>query len=186
MGLLTIIRKQRRKEREMRILMLGLDNAGKTTIVRKLSGDTDLSKVMPTLGFNINTLIHQSYTLNIWDVGGQKTLRAYWRNYFEATDAIIWVVDSTDSDRLADTAEELNKLLLEERLAGASLLVFANKQDLSGALTPKEIEDALDLPSKPTSHKWRVLACSATTGFNLREGLDWIVKEVGARLYSLE
>ncbi|KAA1093660.1 hypothetical protein PGTUg99_017533 [Puccinia graminis f. sp. tritici] len=159
MGLLTIIRKQRRKEREMRILMLGLDNAGKTTIVRRLKGGLDLSKVMPTLGFNIDTLIHRSYSLNIWDVGGQKTLRPYWRNYFEATDAIIWVIDSTDRARLSDTSIELNQLLLEEALA---------------------------LNSKPTGHRWRVMACSAISGMNVMEGLDWVVDEVASRLYLLQ
>ncbi|EFP83187.2 hypothetical protein PGT21_007258 [Puccinia graminis f. sp. tritici] len=186
MGLLTIIRKQRRKEREMRILMLGLDNAGKTTIVRRLKGGLDLSKVMPTLGFNIDTLIHRSYSLNIWDVGGQKTLRPYWRNYFEATDAIIWVIDSTDRARLSDTSIELNQLLLEERLAGASLLVFANKHDLVGALSAEEIEEALALNSKPTGHRWRVMACSAISGMNVMEGLDWVVDEVASRLYLLQ
>ncbi|KAG0144695.1 hypothetical protein CROQUDRAFT_46895 [Cronartium quercuum f. sp. fusiforme G11] len=185
MGLLTIIRKQRRKEREMRILMLGLDNAGKTTIVKKLMNQ-DISLVAPTLGFNINTIIHRTYSLNIWDVGGQTTLRAYWRNYFEATDAIIWVVDSIDRERLKDTSVELDKLLTEERLVGASLLVFANKQDLSGALTPNEIEEALKLSHKPTGHRWKVLACSATLGTNLKEGLDWVVEEVASRLYVLD
>ncbi|KAH9456404.1 hypothetical protein MJO28_006452 [Puccinia striiformis f. sp. tritici] len=186
MGLLTIIRKQRRKEREMRILMLGLDNAGKTTIVRSLKGGQDLTKIMPTLGFNIDTLIHRSYSLNIWDVGGQKTLRPYWRNYFEATDAIIWVIDSTDKARLSDTCFELNSLLLEERLAGASLLVFANKHDLQGSLTVEEIEETLDLKSKPSGHRSKVIACSAITGMNVTEGLDWVVDEVASRLYSLQ
>ena len=80
------------------------------------------------------------YLLNIWDIGGQKTLRSYWRNYFEQTDALVWVVDSADARRLQDCAEELHKLLLEERLAGATLMIFANKQDVAGALTPAEIE----------------------------------------------
>lgn len=68
------------------------------------------------------------YKLNVWDVGGQRSLRSYWRNYFETTDALIWVVDSSDRPRLDDCREELSKLLLEERLVGATLLVLANKQ----------------------------------------------------------
>lgn len=166
--------------------MLGLDNAGKTTIVRRLKGDPDLSKVMPTLGFNIDTLIHRTYSLNMWDVGGQKSLRPYWKNYFESTDAVIWVVDSTDRARLADTSAELNELLLEERLAGASLLVLANKQDLIGALSPEAIEEALDLRSQSAARKWRVMACSAISGLNVTEGLDWVVDEVASRLYLFE
>jgi len=74
MGLLSIIRKIKRKEKEMRILMVGLDNSGKTTIVLKINGE-DTSVICPTLGFNIKTIKYQKYSLNIWDVGGQKTIR---------------------------------------------------------------------------------------------------------------
>ncbi|KAI5443966.1 ADP-ribosylation factor-like protein 2, partial [Lathyrus oleraceus] len=79
------------------------------------------------------------YTLNIWDVGGQKTIRSYWRNYFEQTDGLVWVVDSSDLRRLDDCKMELDNLLKEERLSGASLLILANKQDIKGALAPDEI-----------------------------------------------
>jgi ADP-ribosylation factor-like protein 2 len=81
--------------------------------------------------------------LNIWDVGGQKSIRSYWRNYFEQTDALVWVVDSADRLRLDDCRQELAVLLQEERLAGATLLVFANKQDIPGALSDKEIQQVI-------------------------------------------
>ncbi|KAH8985878.1 GTP-binding protein [Lactarius akahatsu] len=186
MGLLTIIRKNRRREKEMRVLFLGLDNAGKTTILKKLNGE-DITGVSPTLGFNIKTFVHGHYTLNIWDVGGQRTLRPYWRNYFEQTDALVWVVDSGDRLRMSDCKQELHSLLLEDRLAGASLLVFANKQDIQGSMTGKEIEQAhflkvLDLPGIK-SHQWSIVSCSAVTGHNLLEGLNWVVGEVASRLY---
>ncbi|EIW82158.1 GTP-binding protein [Coniophora puteana RWD-64-598 SS2] len=181
MGLLTIIRKSRQKEKEMRILFLGLDNAGKTTILKKLNGE-DIMRVSPTLGFNIKTFVHRNYTLNIWDVGGQRTLRPYWRNYFEQTDAIVWVVDSSDRMRMKDCKEELHSLLLEDRLVGASLLVFANKQDIAGSLTDSEIRDALDL-SSIRSHNWTIWPCSAVTGDNLITGLDWAVDDVARRIY---
>ncbi|XP_021317496.1 ADP-ribosylation factor-like protein 2 isoform X1 [Sorghum bicolor] len=142
MGLLSIIRKIKRKEKEMRILMVGLDNSGKTTIVLKINGE-DTSVISPTLGFNIKTIKYHKYSLNIWDVGGQKTIRSYWRNYFEQTDGLVWVVDSSDIRRLDDCRAELHNLLKEERLAGASLLVFANKQDIQGALKPAEIAKAV-------------------------------------------
>ncbi|VDQ05923.1 unnamed protein product [Trichobilharzia regenti] len=108
-------------------LLSGLDNAGKTTIVKKFNGE-DINSISPTLGFRIETLEHMGFKLNIWDVGGQKSLRSYWRNYFETTDALIWVIDSSDCLRLEDCQQELAKLLMEERLTGATLLVFANKQ----------------------------------------------------------
>ena len=99
MGLLTILKKVKQKEREVRILMLGLDNAGKTTVVKKFNGE-DIDLISPTLGFNIKTLEYRGFKLNIWDVGGQTSLRSYWRNYFEQTDGLIWVVDSGDKLRL--------------------------------------------------------------------------------------
>jgi GTPase SAR1 family protein len=80
------------------------------------------------------------YKLNIWDVGGQKTLRPYWRNYYEKTDGLIWVVDSADLARLEDCRKELHSLLQEERLCGATLLILANKQDIPSALSLEEIE----------------------------------------------
>ncbi|KAK8050415.1 ADP-ribosylation factor 4 [Apiospora phragmitis] len=111
--MLSILRKARLKDKEMRILMLGLDNAGKTTIVKRIMNE-DVNSVSPTLGFIIKTIEYEGYKLNIWDVGGQKTLRSYWRNYFEKTDALIWVVDATDRLRIQDCREELHGLLQEE------------------------------------------------------------------------
>jgi len=165
----------------MRLLFLGLDNAGKTTILKKLNGE-DISSISPTLGFNIKTFAHGKYTLNIWDVGGQRTLRPYWRNYFEQTDALVWVVDSGDRARMQDCKQELHSLLTEDRLAGASLLVFANKQDLQGSMNDAEICDALDLQSI-TTHRWKIWSCSAVTGENLISGLDWVVNDIAGRLY---
>lgn len=112
MGLLSIIRRTKRKEREMRILMLGLDNAGKTTCVKKFCGK-DTSTISPTLGFQITAFTFHGCTLNVWDVGGQQSLRSYWRNYFESTDGLIWVVDSNDSCRMLDCRNELHNLLKE-------------------------------------------------------------------------
>ena len=113
MGLLTILKKVKQKEKEMRLLMLGLDNAGKTTVVKKFNGE-DIDLISPTLGFNIKTLEYAGFKLNIWDVGGQTSLRSYWRNYFESTDGLIWVVDSSDRARLLDCKAELQALLQQE------------------------------------------------------------------------
>lgn len=142
----------------------------------------DINTVSPTLGFIIKTIDYEGYKLNIWDVGGQKTLRSYWRNYFEKTDALIWVVDATDRARIGDCTEELAGLLQEERLSGASLLVFANKSDVRGCMTDDEIRTALKLDDIKT-HKWNIIPCSAVTRSNLKEGLKWVVDDAKARLF---
>ncbi|CAN9095858.1 ADP-ribosylation factor [Alternaria alternata] len=179
--MLSILRKARLKDKEMRILMLGLDNAGKTTIVKKIMNE-DVNSVSPTLGFIIKTIEYDGYKLNIWDVGGQKTLRTYWKNYFEKTDTLIWVVDATDRERIDDCRNELAGLLLEERLSGASLLVFKNKSDVPGSMTEDDICEGLRLDAIKT-HKWHVMTCSAMTGMNLQEGLEWVVQDAKARLF---
>uniref|UniRef100_A0A3B3D8Y9 ADP-ribosylation factor-like 2 n=1 Tax=Oryzias melastigma TaxID=30732 RepID=A0A3B3D8Y9_ORYME len=155
MGLMTILKKMKQKEREVRLLMLGLDNAGKTTILKKFNGE-DVSTISPTLGFNIKTLEHRGFKLNIWDVGGQKSLRSYWRNYFESTDGLVWVVDSADRLRLDDCKRELRALLLEE------------------ALALDEIK----------SHHWCIIGCSAITGENLLAGVDWLLDDIAARIFT--
>eukprot|EP00053_Salpingoeca_punica_P010450 m.93941 g.93941 ORF g.93941 m.93941 type:complete len:185 (-) comp15393_c0_seq3:1865-2419(-) len=183
MGLLSILKKVKQKEREVRLLMLGLDNAGKTTILKKFNGE-DIDTISPTLGFNIKTLEHNGFQLNFWDVGGQRSLRSYWRNYFENTDGLIWVVDCADRIRLNDCRQELAALLGEERLGGASLLIFANKQDLPGALSTEQIAEVLNLDSIKTHH-WHIEGCSAVTGASLQKGIDWLVDDIAARIFLM-
>ncbi|EIE20557.1 ARF/SAR superfamily [Coccomyxa subellipsoidea C-169] len=180
MGLLSILKKDKAKRRELRILFVGLDNAGKTTIVKRIAGE-DLSKVSPTLGFNIHSLHYKGVRLNIWDVGGQAILRPYWQNYYERTDALLWVVDSADIERLRICKAELHQLLTEEKLAGATLLILANKQDLPGALSAAEIKDVLELKAAGTRH-WRILGCSAVTGAGLLTGFDWVLSDIQGRI----
>jgi ADP-ribosylation factor-like protein 2 len=167
-------------------LILGLDSAGKTTILRKFCGEAT-DKIEPTLGFNIKTLEHAGYSLNLWDVGGQKSIRAYWRNYFESTDGLIWVVDSADRMRLELCRDELLALLQQEKLAGASLLIFANKQDIEGALSADEIRRVLGLDAHRSfeNRHWSIQSCSAVTGAGLVEGIDWIVEDVANRIFLL-
>jgi len=164
----------------------GLDNAGKTTILKKFNGE-DIESISPTLGFNIQTLEYAGLKLNVWDVGGQKTIRSYWRNYFEQTDGLVWVVDSADRRRLRDCREELHGLLAQEKLAGASLLIFANKQDLEGALSVGEIADTLGLGGDAFARRhWQIVACSAVTGAGLVGGIDWLVKDIASRIFMAE
>jgi len=153
--------------------MLGLDNAGKTTILKKLS-EEDISHIMPTQGFNIKSLVHEGFKLNVWDIGGQKTIRPYWSNYFESSDSLVYVIDSSDKRRLEESGNELKELLAEDKLGGIPLLVFANKQDLLQARPADEISEELGL-DKIKDRDWTIQACSAKEGNGLQDGMEWLV-----------
>jgi GTPase SAR1 family protein len=98
----------------------------------------------------------------VWDIGGQKAIRPYWKNYYENTDGLVYVVDSSDEVRLKECAEELTNLMTEESLVGVPVLVFANKQDLQFALEAEEVMSTLDLMNI-TGRTWNIQACSAVT-----------------------
>lgn len=129
---------------EVRILMVGLDGAGKTTILYQLKMG-EAVKTIPTIGFNVETLDFQGLSLTVWDVGGQDKIRVLWKHYYHNTDGLIFVVDSNDRDRMEDAAEELQKLVEEEELLFCPILVWANKQDLNGALPPGEMVERLKM-----------------------------------------
>lgn len=159
-------------KKDVRILMVGLDAAGKTTILYQLKmGET--VKTIPTIGFNVETLDYKGLNFTVWDVGGQDKIRVLWKHYYQNTDGLIFVVDSNDRDRVEDAAEELKKMLSEEELKDSIVLVMANKQDLNGALSANEITDKLGM-SQLKGRQWLVQGTSATTGQGLKEGLDWM------------
>jgi ADP-ribosylation factor protein 1 len=159
-------------KQEMRILMVGLDAAGKTTILYKLKLG-EVVTTIPTIGFNVETVEYKNISFTVWHVGGQEKIRPLWRHYYQNTQGLIFVVDSNDRDRAEDAKAELDKLLSEDELREATLLVFANKQDLPRAMTPAEITDKLGLHSL-RGREWFIQATCATTGDGLYEGLDWL------------
>eukprot|EP00416_Gambierdiscus_australes_P032914 CAMPEP_0171089776 /NCGR_PEP_ID=MMETSP0766_2-20121228/27329_1 /TAXON_ID=439317 /ORGANISM="Gambierdiscus australes, Strain CAWD 149" /LENGTH=183 /DNA_ID=CAMNT_0011547685 /DNA_START=77 /DNA_END=628 /DNA_ORIENTATION=+ len=175
MGLLSILKKMKKDEKEARILMLGLDNAGKTTILKKMS-EEDISHIMPTQGFNIKSLVQDGFKLNVWDIGGQKTIRPFWSNYFESSDALVYVIDSSDRRRLEESGKELQELLAEDKLGGIPLLIYANKQDLLQATPAEEISESLTL-SNIKDRTWTIQACSGKEGTGLQEGMEWLVAQ---------
>jgi len=142
--------------------VLGLDNAGKTTILKQIA-DEEIQSVMPTQGFNVKTLNVGNFKFNVWDLGGQKTIRPHWKNYYDKLDCLIYVIDSSDRIRMNECAEELQSLLEEDKLAGVPLLIFANKQDLMSSLSADEIEDMLNL-SQIEDRPWSIAACSGKDG----------------------
>ena len=176
MGLLSMLRALKKSNRELRLLLLGLDNAGKTSCLKKLS-DEEIAHIMPTQGFNIKSLQQEGFKLNVWDIGGQKAIRPYWKNYYDNTDALVYVIDSADRRRIEETGLELNALIEEEKLHAVPVLILANKQDLINAMSPKDISEALQL-SNIRDRPWQIQPCSAKTKEGLQEGIEWLLKTV--------
>ncbi|CAF2161725.1 unnamed protein product [Brassica napus] len=169
-------------KKEMRILMVGLDAAGKTTILYKLKLG-EIVTTIPTIGFNVETVEYKNISFTVWDVGGQDKIRPLWRHYFQNTQGLIFVVDSNDRDRVVEARDELHRMLNEDELRDAVLLVFANKQDLPNAMNAAEITDKLGLHSLRQRH-WYIQSTCATSGEGLYEGLDWLSNNIAGKLLS--
>merc|ERR1712032_237231 len=166
-------------KKDMRILMVGLDAAGKTTILYKLKLGEVVTTV-PTIGFNVDTVEYKNISFTWGDVGGQDKIRPLWRHYYQGTNGLIFVVDSNDRDRIEDAKEELNKMLNEDEMRDAVLLVFANKQDLPNAMTAAEVTEKVGLHNL-RNRQWYIQSACATTGDGLYEGLDWLSRTLSAK-----
>eukprot|EP00908_Phaeocystis_cordata_P020165 Transcript_31833.p1 GENE.Transcript_31833~~Transcript_31833.p1 ORF type:complete len:214 (-),score=97.05 Transcript_31833:48-689(-) len=167
-------------KQETRVLVVGLDGAGKSTIVQRLKyGQTmDDSEVIPTIGFNIECVEYKKMIFSLWDLGGAKETRSFWRFYYEGSQAIIFVFDSTsDAQRVEEAREDLHRLLTEHELWDAPLLIMANKQDASGAMASREITEKLQLYSL-ANRNWYIVDTKAqhpdVKEANLHAGLDWL------------
>ncbi|CAL8094743.1 unnamed protein product [Calicophoron daubneyi] len=167
------------KKKDVRVLLVGLDAAGKTTILYRLKLGESVN-VIPTIGFNVEKVKYKKFRLSIWDTGGQYKIRPLWRHYYQDTQGIIFVIDSNDPKRLDEAREELALLLKQDDLRGAVLLILANKQDLPKALNQKEITDKFKLKDLQ-NRSWFVQLTCAKTGSGLHEGLDWLVDQLSHR-----
>ncbi|CAO2592724.1 E3 ubiquitin-protein ligase TRIM23 [Lemmus lemmus] len=164
---------------EIRVVTLGLDGAGKTTILFKLKQD-EFMQPIPTIGFNVETVEYKNLKFTIWDVGGKHKLRPLWKHYYLNTQAVVFVVDSSHRDRISEAHSELAKLLTEKELRDALLLIFANKQDVAGALSVEEITELLSLHKLCCGRSWYIQGCDARSGMGLYEGLDWLSRQLVA------
>ena len=198
MGLLTIIKKQKLKDQEIRCLILGLDNSGKSTIVNHLLPISERKeKITPTIGFQIKTITldDSGKHVSLWDIGGQRTLRPFWDNYFDKTDILIWCIDISLPLRFDESFNELKELILrDEGRIGyeCKVIVLCNKVDL---LLPSDIDvsfqlvkekilaqlsidvdhvDSMNKAERMRSESIIFLKCSGVTG----EGIDHLKKEL--------
>mmetsp|Transcript_59280 Transcript_59280/g.120524 ORF Transcript_59280/g.120524 Transcript_59280/m.120524 type:complete len:161 (-) Transcript_59280:225-707(-) len=158
--------------------MVGLDAAGKTTVLYQLKLQEVLMTI-PTIGFNVETVEYRNIRFTVWDIGGQDKIRSLWKHYFLGAHGVIFVLDSSDRKRVQEAREELWNMLRDTELEQAACLILANKQDLPEAMSCKEVAEELQL-HELRSHRGRhhVQPTSAAHGEGIYEGLDWLSREM--------
>jgi len=167
-------------KKQVRVLMLGLDNAGKTTILHHMKGDNNYESI-PTVGFNVETVKLRNITLNVWDVGGQDKIRPLWRHYFTGTDALIYVVDSTDLNRMEEAKAEFLRIVTDNQMAHAAVLIFANKSDLPKAASAPEVAELLgvqEMAAERDGRAWHIQQSCAKSGEGLPQGIEWLSEQL--------
>ncbi|KAJ6229193.1 e3 ubiquitin-protein ligase trim23 [Anaeramoeba flamelloides] len=160
------------KKPDIRCVMIGLDESGKTQILYKLKLG-EVVTTIPTIGFNVENIERKKSNLVIWDIGGQFKLRTLWRHYYADTNVIIWVVDTNKScTNVNDDKENFLTTLKDSELRNVKVLIYANKRDLESTIPTQELVKRYEL--NQLKHDWVIIPCSARTGMNLEKGLDWI------------
>lgn len=160
-----------------RVLLIGLDAAGKTTLLYKVKLNESITTI-PTIGFNVESVEPvKGLNLTVFDVGGQEKIRRLWRHYTQNVDAVIWMVDSNDGSRLDESREELYNILQEHDLNGCPILLFANKQDLPNARSATEVNRALGL-DKLKAHEVWCQGSNCVTGDGLYEGFENLARMI--------
>mmetsp|Transcript_26149 Transcript_26149/g.31818 ORF Transcript_26149/g.31818 Transcript_26149/m.31818 type:complete len:187 (+) Transcript_26149:31-591(+) len=167
------------KQERNRVLMLGLDAAGKTTILHRIMGNNNDNKsTVPTIGFNVENFDYNDLKFTIWDLGGQDTTRNLWEHYFDKTQVIIYVIDSWDKERFQENKIELKKILNNNILNSQNTiyLIYLNKQDLNNTINKKEFIILFDIKSND-KYKNDLIYVQETSAINnkgINDGLDWI------------
>ena len=159
-----------------KIIILGMQNAGKTTILYRLSLG-QLVKTSPTIGSNVEEITYNNATFQAWDLGGQESTRSLWDVYYMNTDAVVYVIDSQDDEYFNESKAQFHKLLKHQALKNATVLIFANKQDLPGAKPVNTIIQDYEL-DKIKSHIWHIQSCSALKGEGLVTGIKWLSEQL--------
>ena len=159
-----------------KIIILGMQNAGKTTILYRLSLGT-LVKTTPTIGSNVEELTYNNVKFQAWDLGGQESTRSVWDVYYMNTDAIVYVIDSHDDENFEESKAQFHKLLSHPNLKSTVILIFANKQDLPGAKTVDKLIHDYEF-DKIQSHIWHIQSCSALKGEGMITGIKWLSEQL--------
>ena len=159
---------------EKRFLILGLDNAGKTSILQRLT-KKEATVTAPTVGLNVEEIEYRGTKIVVWDVGGAATL--LWKHYYQDTDAIIFVIDSADMERIPEVKEELNKVIEEQTIVEVPLLIYGNKQDMEKSMKDNALSAAIEFEAIKKKHKL-VYLCSAKEDKGIWEGFEKLLEIV--------
>ncbi|XP_076159305.1 ADP-ribosylation factor-like protein 13B isoform X3 [Alosa pseudoharengus] len=184
------LKRWREPARKVTLVMVGLDNAGKTATVRGIKGESP-EDVAPTVGFSKVDLKQGKFEVTIFDLGGGKRIRGIWKNYYSESYGVVFVVDSSDTQRLQETRDTMEEVLRHPRIAGKPVLVLANKQDRDGALAEADIIEGLSLEKLVNENKClcQIEPCSAVIGYgkkvdkSIKNGLNWLLSSI-ARDYE--
>jgi len=158
----------------MEITLIGLQNSGKTTLLNVLAAGEFKEDSIPTVGFNMKKVVKGHVTIKAWDLGGQPRFRSMWERYCRGVNAILYVVDSADAERIPESKDELFELVERPVLAGIPLLVLGNKNDLPEAISVEQLIDQMDLKNI----EGREVSCysiSAKESMNLEAVFKWLI-----------
>ena len=159
-----------------KIIILGMQNAGKTTILYRLSLG-QLVKTTPTIGSNVEELTHNNVKFQAWDLGGQESTRSVWDVYYMSTDAVVYVIDSQDDENFEESKAQFHKVISHPNLKNTIILIFANKQDLPGAKDVNKLIEDYEF-DKIKNHIWKIQSCSALKGEGLISGIKWLSEQL--------
>eukprot|EP01098_Paradermamoeba_levis_P001272 TRINITY_DN1142_c0_g1_i1.p1 TRINITY_DN1142_c0_g1~~TRINITY_DN1142_c0_g1_i1.p1 ORF type:complete len:183 (-),score=64.23 TRINITY_DN1142_c0_g1_i1:151-699(-) len=164
-----------------RILVLGIDGAGKTTFLNKYENPSEDISTTPTQAYIVRDIKVKGVKFNVWDVSGKESTRALWKHYYKegGTDAIIWVIDAASpDDKLEETKSCLHNAMLDPALDGVILFIAANKQDVSGARSAEQLKDRLNCKAFEGKRPWFMREISAKNGSGIKEAMEQLSKEV--------
>lgn len=171
-GIISTVLNKTLLNKSANVVFIGCESSGKSTIVYKFKLDENVTTI-PTIGFNTETISFKNLSLNIIDLGGALRIRPLWRHHYDTCDIIVFVIDSSNPQKIEESKIELQKIISDEILKKKVLLILANKQDVDGALKAEEIEKKLDLGEG----KWKLFGCSAMTGEGLFDAFDWLITQ---------
>ncbi|CAH3146623.1 unnamed protein product [Porites lobata] len=181
------VKRRREPWKKVTILMVGLDNAGKTSTVADLTGETT-DGITPTIGFSNSSFSLHRFHVSLFDVGGGARIRAIWKNYYAESYGIVFVVDASDEDRLEECKKILHETEMQPRVAGKPLLILGNKQDCDGALNENDLQRRLELDTLVDRYKCpcEVFCCTAVLGKGnkvdrqIKKGFRWLLSEISS------